>query len=103
MPSMKPDVSGGGGTSIAIAATGRAPRTAALTPYIEDTLRSPIRVIRYQPLPEIRPPQSAVHLPPVTVPDAIARVPAGSFAFSVAVVRLSVRSRTPPQVASSGR
>ena len=103
MPSMKPDVSGGGGTSIAI---GRhRPRAAysALTPYIEDTLRSPIRVIRYQLLPEIRPPQSAVHLPPVTVPDAIARVPAGSLAFSVAVVRLSVRSRTPPQVASSGR
>ena len=82
MPSMKPDVSGGGGTSIAI---GRhRPRAAysALTPYSEDTLRSPIRVIRYQLLPEIRPPQSAVHLPPVTVPDAIARVPAGSLAFS---------------------
>src|SRR5689334_13711481 len=75
MPSMKPDVSGGGGTSTATERHNPRAAYSALTPNIDDTLRSPIRVIRYQLVPVIRPPQSAAQLPPETVPEAITRDP----------------------------
>ena len=102
MPSMKPDVSGGSGTSTAVDRNSPRAAYSALTPNIDETLWVPIFVIRYQLVPRWRPLQSAAQLPPVTVPDAMTLAPADSLIFVLAEVWAPVRRRTPPQTASSG-